>query len=80
MMTILPALGQRRTKSSGDLKDAADNYVGVRNGKVEIPAPPQDLSQVNTELEFAQWFRGVETELLDASHSEYQYDSYPFGS
>lgn len=71
-MASSAASGQRRSKSWGDLEKAEKRHVEVLDDWEESHKDAQDLSHVNTELEFAQWYHGIENELLDASHQEYQ--------
>lgn len=47
----------------------------TQNGKsmVDDASNGHSLAEIATELDFATWYDGVEGELLNASHDDYQY-------
>lgn len=59
----------RRAKSYSDFYDVVRAHL-KKEKEIERKKSQEDISN---ELEFAEWYMGVEDELLDASHDEYTY-------
>jgi hypothetical protein len=64
-----PATVARRAKSYSDFYSVVRAHI-KRERALEKKKSRDNLS---TELEFAEWYGGINEELLEASHEEYMY-------
>ena len=64
-----PATVARRARSYSDFYTVVRAHL-KKERALEKKKPRQNLAN---ELEFAQWYGGVNEELLEASHEEYRY-------
>lgn len=61
----------RRVRSYSDLYDALTTHLAQ-----QLPGESKVTSivkAINTDLDFENWYHGLEEELLEASHDDYQY-------
>jgi hypothetical protein len=64
----------RRAKSYSDFYDVVRAHVEKENRlEREKQRKRHNQKQIKNELEFGAWYHGLQNELLDASHEEYQY-------
>ena len=62
----------RRCQSYSDFHDAATVVLGRgANTSTRRHSQLRETSGIKTELEFVDWYHGLENDLLDASHEEY---------
>lgn len=63
----------RRSQSYSDFHDAVRAVLGPDGKPSENSASNfGDEGEFESELEFVDWYQGLEHELLDACHNEYQ--------
>jgi len=60
---------RRRTVASGAPPEPKSNDIDKLG---TLPEDPKSIDELQNELEFLQWYGGVEDELLEASYDEYQ--------
>jgi hypothetical protein len=62
----------RRSQSYSDFHDAVQTVLGVSVVKAKAPTQQESSQEIRTELDFLDWYNGLEHGLLDASHEEYR--------
>ncbi len=61
----------RRSQSYSDFHDAVQTVLGGSVVKAKDPNQQESSKEIRTELDFLNWYNGLEHGLVDASHEEY---------
>jgi hypothetical protein len=68
-----PATVARRAKSYSDFYTVVRAHIKKEKALEKTLEKKKSRGHLSTELEFAEWYGGVNDELVEASHEEFKY-------
>jgi hypothetical protein len=62
----------RRAKSYSQFYDVVRAHLKQEHKLEKVEKRQRSKQQINTDVEFGNWYNGIKGDLMDASHEEYQ--------